>query len=392
MALTFKELTQHLHLSDKPESQQVILLEQWCKDNISRDCDYAGTNEERYDKYSDLARDYLDKFLPSMPAEYGQIVDNFNHMNTIQYASYCGYDHYLAQLDKDMVTPVINAGNSAGLTPLHLAALRGHFHSVERLLNLGASPKLPNKENQYPLYSALFLPMIYEPELKKKKIAIYELLRSKAPELIIEEDTSGNTVMDLMAANGFESLIADLVEKNHSALFHANNYTRFPIHVAILNHQLDITKELLKAKGMTGVIDSQASTPLHYAVMYTDEPFVAACCDAGSKLEAQDNRGRTALLLAAEVGSLPLVELLIKRGANPLASDSLGYTLLHYAVLSDNPGLVNWILEHIPIDVNAKDREGHTAFFYLDNNDGPIKEILERRGGQGYGSEGRTLH
>ena len=46
--------------------------------------------------------------------------------------------------------------------------------------------------------------------------------------------------------------------------------------------------------------------------------------DHGARLDAADNRGRTALMIAAETGHLEMVDLLLKRGANRDLRDKAG--------------------------------------------------------------------
>ena len=54
---------------------------------------------------------------------------------------------------------------------------------------------------------------------------------------------------------------------------------------------------------------------------------------AGSRcaVDAADNRGRTALIIAAELGYAPTVDLLLKRGADRTLKDREGKTALDLA-------------------------------------------------------------
>jgi ankyrin repeat protein len=46
--------------------------------------------------------------------------------------------------------------------------------------------------------------------------------------------------------------------------------------------------------------------------------------DAGAPVDAVDNRGRTALMIAAELGHAPVVEILLARGADGSIADKSG--------------------------------------------------------------------
>ena len=52
--------------------------------------------------------------------------------------------------------------------------------------------------------------------------------------------------------------------------------------------------------------------------------LVTMLLDKGATLEARDDRGRTALMAAAELGHAEVVDLLLKRGADPHARDTAG--------------------------------------------------------------------
>ena len=70
---------------------------------------------------------------------------------------------------------------------------------------------------------------------------------------------------------------------------------------------------------------------------------------------------------AAAKGDLPLVQLLISKGAGPNAppcSDATNWTVLMSATLSGKPDVVKQILKYRP-DVNARDRNGETVLPFL---------------------------
>jgi len=46
--------------------------------------------------------------------------------------------------------------------------------------------------------------------------------------------------------------------------------------------------------------------------------------ERGARIDDKDNRGRTALMIAAELNHEPAVDLLLSRGADPLLRDQQG--------------------------------------------------------------------
>lgn len=74
----------------------------------------------------------------------------------------------------------------------------------------------------------------------------------------------------------------------------------------------------------------------------------------GCDVNAQNESGKTALMMAAFGGKLDIVKLLRSNGARYDLRDASGLTAIHYAVDSNNPDVVEFML-YDGADVNAKD-------------------------------------
>ena len=59
--------------------------------------------------------------------------------------------------------------------------------------------------------------------------------------------------------------------------------------------------------------------------------LVTFLLDKGADVEARDDRGRTALMTAAELGHAEIVELLLRHGADPRDRDTAGKSALDLA-------------------------------------------------------------
>src|SRR5215467_2417831 len=76
--------------------------------------------------------------------------------------------------------------------------------------------------------------------------------------------------------------------------------------------------------------------------------------DAGSNVEAPNQEGQTALMLAARAGSLDVAELLVRRGANVNARETWrGQTALMWAAAAGSAELTRFLIDH-KADVNAR--------------------------------------
>lgn len=256
MSKTFNALCTELNINpEQGDSKALGVLAQWCHDNISTDIVYQeGDTTKKYKQYVNLTRQYLDEFLTTIPQNIDEQILKFKNMNALQYAAIQGYDYYLRSLLLD--SDKWNISNTAGMTLLHLAAAKGHIHTVETLLEKGANPTLLNNNLQPPIFSALFIPISHEKDIMKKKEAIFNTLKKSAPETVLLQDKNGETIMHLIAIYGFSKLLPSLLEKHGELAFRADTNNEYPIHKAILNQQTLVADLLLKKEDIASLIDS----------------------------------------------------------------------------------------------------------------------------------------
>jgi len=138
-----------------------------------------------------------------------------------------------------------------------------------------------------------------------------------------------------------------------------------PLHVAARDGDVDRVRELL-AQGADANVQVRSreqrspewgNTPLHYAVASGNAEIVKLLVDKGTKVEAANDRGATALHRATQ--NVEIVKLLIDKGAKVDAADERGETALHWAALDGTPEVVGALLA-AGGSVVAKDHEGRT--------------------------------
>ncbi|HWS73030.1 MAG TPA: ankyrin repeat domain-containing protein [Thermoanaerobaculia bacterium] len=74
-------------------------------------------------------------------------------------------------------------------------------------------------------------------------------------------------------------------------------------------------------------------TPLLHAIHKNRAVSVAALLDAGADPNRGNPEGMTPLMFAAGYGQTPIVQLLLRRGANPRLRDRSGETAFDYALI-----------------------------------------------------------
>jgi ankyrin repeat protein len=187
----------------------------------------------------------------------------------------------------------IDARDIAGSSALYLAAESERPATVAALLANGADPDLPGRSGVTPLAAAAY---------RGNDRIVEQLLAHRAQPNVV--DATGKAAMTYAAARGF----------------------------------LDIVQRLLAAG--VGAADRYGNglTALMWAAGYEDGvgaraagSVVEALLGRGASLDAVDDRGRSALMIAAELGHDEVVEMLVGRGADPGARDRNGKTALDLA-------------------------------------------------------------
>lgn len=102
---------------------------------------------------------------------------------------------------------------------------------------------------------------------------------------------------------------------------------------------------LLQGTTDKDVKDRDGRTPLHWAVLSGNIPWVEALLRVGSDKNSKDKNGRTPLHLAIWKGQSSVVQILLSEGADPDAMiDSIDFPL-HWAVLNGKRQLVETLLK-----------------------------------------------
>lgn len=152
---------------------------------------------------------------------------------------------------------------------------------------------------------------------------------------------------------------------------------RMPLHDAAEKGRIVLVKLLLKHGATVDATDSAGRTPLQLAILTGRTQVAAELLRAGAQLDA------SALMLdAARAGveDRDVVRFLGKHGANLNATDEHGNSALLIAIAKGNHRLVHHLVEQ-GADVNLRNHEGRTALdIATRNNAVDMQQFLLRNG------------
>lgn len=111
-----------------------------------------------------------------------------------------------------------------------------------------------------------------------------------------------------------------------------------PLHVATHFGHNEAVTVLLEAGAdpVARSTNSSRNYPIHIAVASKNLGLVRLLLEWGADPDATEAQGRTALLLAAEGGDVPVVEALLESGAGPDSVDSTGRSAILIALENEN--------------------------------------------------------
>ncbi len=180
----------------------------------------------------------------------------------------------------------IDARNLDGSSALYQAAEQGQFAVVRLLVERGANVNLPGRNGITPLAAAAYM----------GSAPIVEFLIGKGADPTTVDQT-GKSAIVYAAGRGFPAVVR-----------------------LLLDHGVDVNARY-----------GNDLTTLMWAAGYSDEAGVkdvvevmTMLLDRGARIDDTDNRGRTALMIAAELNHAVAVDLLLARGADKTLKDKEG--------------------------------------------------------------------
>jgi ankyrin repeat protein len=251
----------------------------------------------------------------------------------------------------------VNLVDDSGLTPLSLAAVRGHHGTVQLLLENGAT-LWQKVDDRLSIFEAF------------RRHRDYSQFRQVAEMMVLSAEECDNPIerATLLLLN-----LARVLEP------------------AVFNDVMELSNLLLTKKPADILAENRASTVLHSAACYGNIDIVRICLDAGAGLEDRSIDGQTPLLSALRPFRLDskscarargIIDLLLNRGANVNARDAKGATALMYTCVHDEYSECCLRLLDCPgVDIEATTNEGRTALLVAAqlNSPGIIATLISHK-------------
>ncbi len=294
----------------------------------------------------------------------------------------------------------LNQKNSAGLSLLHLAALKNDTAMVELLLNMKADPEIKNNAGESPLSAAVTAgcydaartlaengasifssnalgQTVYQLARDKESAALEAILNAST---IKQQDAQGRTALHHAAADLDETAVTDILAAGGATSVTDSN-GEAPLALAYRNSANPASARIAAALLLGGAEPlrtdfdyfetavlkrnpsmrfEEGQTPLHLAARRGQSGFVQYLLDRKVPVNVKDVASSTPLHEAVRGGQIEITAVLLAAGADPNQVDSSGNTPLHLVMPSGTRSEIFTRLLAARADPNRKDSYGET--------------------------------
>lgn len=263
-------------------------------------------------------------------------------------------EHAAAAGDTKLVKRLLSAGANAeagwegchGRTLLCAAARGGKKAVVSALLEAGARPDL-NVSRGRRKWSAL-----HHAAAGGHERAATVLIREGADARYVDVDQ--RSALHLASAGSHERLVGDLLIGG-ACVNAKDKCGETPLHIAGAHGHDRVVSALLLKGADVDVKDNMQRSPLHRAILGGHADVVQTLLSAGANAASRYGRFEfSALDVAASLGKVDILRILIRHGADVNARHPNGMTVLHTAAFNNSTDVIKVLLE-VGADVEVRD-------------------------------------
>lgn len=247
----------------------------------------------------------------------------------------------------------INARDNMGRTPLVIACETKNLHLLRVLFDNNADPNiLPNNHR----------PIVSTAVIGNDETILNELLERGADPTI--KDKRGWTSVHFAAQIGsirHLSLFIDN-EKTKQLFSSQNDLGQTPFLTAVFWSRKEVVSFMLENNvDFQDITDNKHDTALHIAARLNHPSLVHALLEHDVNLDAINDEGQTALMVAVVSWASEVAKLLLTFGASPNVQDKNGMTAFLLACQIGDLETVKTFLDSDNVDTYVTDNEGNNA-------------------------------
>ncbi|KAK1464153.1 hypothetical protein CMEL01_12914 [Colletotrichum melonis] len=345
-----------------------ILLEAGAKISASDKDGYTALRWAAREGYKSIVKTLIDR---------GSSIESpgSEEWTLMRWAAQEGQDYIISRLAKRGVS--LNNSDSEGLTALSWAVKYKREMTVWQLIKGGADVNKPDKKGNRPLHLAAH--NTSGDQDRSSLNIVWILLQNKAE--IDARNKHGMTPLHLAAARGTASTVWLLLE-NGANPTQVDTNDHNALYKAVTGLHLGCCQILIqKAEHLVNSKDLSWRTPLHDAASEGSLAIVEMLLRHDAHIDAQTRQGQTPLYLSILQDHLSVAELLVKKGANlQILNTNKRWTALHHAAWTGSILMVEMLIRN-GADVDAQDRQGYTAqHLALQAGHGVIVDCLRATG------------
>ncbi|KAF3025211.1 hypothetical protein E8E15_004022 [Penicillium rubens] len=339
---------------------------------------------------SDLADEHEETMQTPLDRQEEVAISRNDHCKALQTAAYNGAEDSIILLLAGGVDVNIEGGHYG--TAVQAAAAGGHETIVERLISAGADLSSQGGEPKY--YGKPNFIKQWTTGSSTKIRARYETIKRKFEATSIRKQCGlYGTALQAAAMSGNAKIVAMLI-KAGADVNDIDSLGQTPLHRAAYYKHLDVITCLIENGADIEAIDSKGYSPVLFAAQMGDREIFECLFASATKsftstisavmkqrslhlasqhgnidiikylipeqIHSVDEKGQTALFIAASNGQCSTVRFLIENGSDILCRDRKQRTALHLAAASGHDDVARLLLTS-GSDILAVDNRGWSA-------------------------------